>query len=342
MRIPSIVDRVSPIMMTKGSSDGYGGGKWEIVKEFNGRSHREGGIDIVVDGGLVRHINAPNDKPDEIAKNGRVWRSIGAGAYGVGEGLLDTITFGATDQLTDAGYKALQKVGGASEDEMREQNSIRGYATTAGAITGGILTGGATTGSAIQQGAKGIGAGVSQGSPDSKAAQAIGTYLPLAGNLAGMAMGNAGYGAGIKGATDAAKTATAAGDAAKAAQMTSKAAALTKMSNIATKAGNMSPYLNMASAAISQPKTPIEGMNIAAGQVNTMMMQPRNPVMQAKKETSMAGKKPGQTGYADMDGFAATPTIGSQGEYEGPIQFRMPPIHQAESAQYLNRYGINV
>lgn len=172
---------VTPV---KGLPKPMSGGKWEIVDEFNGRSHSDGGMDIVVQGGQVRHIYAPNEKPDVIAKNGRVWRSIGAGAYGVGEGLLDTLTFGATDQLTDLGYSALQKVGGAKGDELREQDSIRGYGTTAGAITGGILSGGATTGTAIQQGAKGLGAGISQGSPDSKAAQAIGTYLPLAGSIA--------------------------------------------------------------------------------------------------------------------------------------------------------------
>jgi hypothetical protein len=144
---------------------------------------------------------------------------------------------GATDQLTDLGYKGLQKLGGSTEDEIREQNSVRGYGTAAGAITGGILSGGSATGSAIQQGAKGVGAGVSQGSPNSKFAQGVGTYLPLAGNIAGMAVGNAGYGDAIKGAT-------AAGNA-------SKAASLTKMSNLATTAGKVNKYAPLIQGAAS-------------------------------------------------------------------------------------------
>jgi len=166
---------------------------WEMVKEFKGKSHKDGGIDIEVGEGYVRSLSGKDIQPDDIAKNGRIWRSIGATAYGLGEGLLDTITLGTTDQLTDAGYNALQKAGGGRGDELREQNSLRGYGTAAGAIGGGILTGGATTGSAIQQGAKGLGAGVSAGSPDSKIAQQVGNFLPLAGNIAGMAMGNAGF-----------------------------------------------------------------------------------------------------------------------------------------------------
>jgi len=315
MRIASITERISPIPM----GNGYGGGKWEVVKEFNGRSHKDGGIDIEVSEGFVRHINAPYEKPDEIAKNGRVWKSIGAGLYGAGEGLLDTITLGATDKLTDLGYEGLQKLGGSTADEIREQNSIRGYGTTAGAITGGILSGGAATGSAIQQGAKGLGAGISQGSPESKAAQAIGTYLPLAGSIAGMATGNAGY----SGATGA-------------------AASMGKVASATQGLGKYSPYINMASGLLNQPTTPMEGVGMVSNQINAMMpmMSSRTPSRQAERELGMSGKKPGQSGYGDMDGYAVTPTIGQPSE--GPIQFRMPPVYQAESANYLGRYGINV
>lgn len=183
------------------------GGKWEIVTKFQGKSHNDGGIDLEVHDGYVKRISGV-DSPDDIAKNGRFWRSLGATAYGVGEGLLDTITLGATDQLTDAGYTALQKVAKKNTaDEMREQDSLRGYGTTAGAITGAIVTGGSSTGSAIQQGTKGLGAGVSKGSPDSKFAQQVGTYLPLAGQIAGMAYGNKGYAKG----SDMAKFANIAG-----------------------------------------------------------------------------------------------------------------------------------
>jgi hypothetical protein len=171
------------------------GGNWEIVTKFKGKSHENGGIDIEVNDGYVRRVSGVYD-PDDIAKNGRVWKDIGAAAYGAGEGLLDTLSMGATDQLTDWGYKSLQKVGKSTEDEKREQDSIRGYGITAGAITGGVVSGGATTGAAIQQGSKGLGMGISKGSPDSKLAQQIGVWLPVAGQIGGMVAGNAGYAQG--------------------------------------------------------------------------------------------------------------------------------------------------
>ena len=321
---PSISSRVMPVKMGKEKS--MAGGKWEVVKEFKGRSHKDGGIDIEVGGGYVRSINAQGEKPDVIAKNGRFWKNLGAFAYGAGEGMLDTFTMGATDQLTDLGYNALQKAGGSTEDEMREQNSIRGYTTAAGAITAGVIGGGAVTGSAIQQGAKGIGAGVSQGSPDSKAAQAVGTYLPLAGNIAGTAVGNAGYG-------DAAKGASAAGDAAKAER-------LTKMGKFADKAGKLNkvnPYIQAANSMMStqQPLNlgPIqEGVRGITPYINSSMM---------KSYGEMGG---GPSNKAGMS-WGTTPAGGGGGGgggEDGPIMFRHQPIAQETAFNYLSRYGVNL
>lgn len=303
---------VTPV---KGLPKPMSGGKWEIVDEFNGRSHRDGGMDILVQGGQVRHIYAPNEKPDIIAKNGRVWRSIGAGAYGVGEGLLDTLTLGATDQLTDAGYSALQKVGGAKGDELREQNSIRGYGTAAGAITGGILSGGAATGSAIQQGAKGVGAGVSAGSPDSKLAQAVGTYLPLAGSIAGMATGNAGYAEG------------------------------SKLAGLASGAGKITKFNPLFQAGMSAMNATgqRQPLNLGPTQEAIRGLTPyTGPAMmesykQLGREIKNAGGPANQTSYTNLDG--EMPTYGAEG---GPIQFRQQPISAAEAYNYLSRYGINV
>jgi len=90
-------------------------------------------------------------------------RDVGAGMYGAGEGLLDTLSMGLTDDLTDKGYTALQKVGGGdklSKEEIEEQNSIRGFGNTAGAITGAVLNP-ASLGSAISEGSEGLGAGIS-------------------------------------------------------------------------------------------------------------------------------------------------------------------------------------
>jgi len=290
------------------------GGKWSIIEEFNGNSHNEGGIDLEVSGGYVKRIHSPYEKPDEIAKNGRVWKNIGAAAYGAGEGLLDTLTFGATDQLTDLGYEALQKAGGSSADEIREQNSIRGYGTAAGAITGGILSGGATTGSAIQQGAKGIGAGVGQGSPDSKAAQAIGTYLPLAGSIAGMATGNAGYAAG------------------------------SKMAGFASKAGKLTKFNPMiqgarsAVSSIGQERQPLnlgptqEVIRQATPFLSPNMMEGYRQLGQEIRGTASPRRG---TGATEMDGAENYPMTG------GPIQFQQQPVYASDAYNYLKNYGIN-
>lgn len=278
----------------------------------------------------MRRIHSPYDKPDEIAKNGRVWKNIGAAAYGAGEGLLDTLTFGATDPLTDLGYEALQKAGGSSADEIREQNSIRGYGTAAGAITGGILSGGTTTGSAIQQGTKGIGAGVSQGSPDSKFAQGVGTFLPLAGNIAGMATGNVGYG-------DAAKAATAAGN-------TAKAARLAKFGDIASKADKLTkfnPLIQGASSSINSINNQQQPLNLGPTQEAIRQATPFfSPNMmegykQLKQEIRGEATRGGTTGGTEMDGVENYPTAG------GPIQFRQQPVYASDAYNYLRNYGIN-
>lgn len=290
------------------------GGKWSIIEEFNGNSHNEGGIDLEVSGGYVKRIHSPYEKPDEIAKNGRMWKNIGAAAYGAGEGLLDTLTFGATDPLTDLGYEALQKVGGSSADEIREQNSIRGYGTAAGAITGGILSGGATTGSAIQQGAKGIGAGVGQGSPDSKAAQAIGTYLPLAGSIAGMATGNAGYAAG------------------------------SKMAGFASKAGKLTkfnPMIQGARSAIGSIGQQQQPLNLGPAQeairgitpyVTPNMMEGYRQLGQEIRGTASPRRGTGATEMDGVDNYAAA---------SGPIQFQQQPVYASDAYNYLRNYGIN-
>ena len=336
----------SPITPIKGiaprKEKAMEGGKWKIVEEFNGKSHEDGGIDILVQGGVVKRIHAPYHKPDEYAKGGSFWKSLGATAYGVGEGLLDTITLGATDQLTDMGYEALQRAGGSSEQEIREQNSLRGYGTTAGAIGGAFLTGGATTGTAIQQGAKGVGAGVSQGSPNSKFAQAVGTYVPLAGNIAGMAMGNAGYGAGIKGAAEGAKMAKSAGDMAKAAQLAGKASRLGTLSKIATTAGTINKFNPAIQAGLSAAMRPQAQPQVGGFQQAVREATPfTTPAMmqsykQLGQEISGAAAPQRGTAMSLMDGVQ---NFGGEG---GPIQFQQQPIQQSDAFNYLSRYGVNV
>lgn len=136
---------------------------------------------------------------------GSTIKDIGAGAYGALEGTLDTVTMGATDSLTDAGYKGLQKLGNSTEAEIRQQDSIHGYGQTAGAITGAIVNP-SSLGTAITEGTQGLGQGISKGSPNSKLAQDIGTYLPMAGQVAGMAVGAGAFGTPGGGAAGLAQT----------------------------------------------------------------------------------------------------------------------------------------
>lgn len=335
----------SPITPIKGigprKEKAMEGGKWQIVDEFDGRSHQDGGIDILVQGGVVRRINAPHHKPEEYAGWGSFWKSVGAGAYGAGEGLLDTLTFGATDQLTDMGYEALQRAGGSTEQEIREQNSVRGYGTTAGAITGGILSGGATTGSAIQQGSKGLGAGISYGSPDSKAAQAIGTYLPLAGSIAGMAVGNAGYGGDISAATKGAEAATKAGDVAKAAELTDKASRLTSLSKLAETSKSVSKYSPLIQAGLSTLMRPQGRSQVGPVQQTIREATPfLGPgMMQSYRELGRQIK--GEAAPSRGTGMSMMDGVENFMSESGPIQFQAQPIQQALSDRYLQRYGIN-
>ncbi len=130
----------------------------------------------------------------EYADGGKVWKDIGAGAYGIGEGVLDTATFGLTDQLTDKGYTALQKAGGTTnEEELKQQNAIRGGGNIAGAAGTAIFTGGATTGAAIGQSAKGANEIVQNTNivPD-EYKQTAGSIINLAGTAGSMATGSLG------------------------------------------------------------------------------------------------------------------------------------------------------
>lgn len=100
--------------------------------------------------------------PMEYKVGGKVWKNIAAGAYGVGEGILDTVTMGATDQLTDKGFEALSKAGNKNIDLnnpddvkfLKTQQKVKGYSNTAGAIGTAVVTGNVQ--GAISQGTKGL------------------------------------------------------------------------------------------------------------------------------------------------------------------------------------------
>jgi hypothetical protein len=94
------------------------------------------------------------------ARGGQVLRGIGAGAYGLGEGLLDTLTGGLTDSITDKGFELLSGLGDRTAADIEREKMIKGFGNTMGAVGGGIASGGAMTGSAISQGSQGLGQGL--------------------------------------------------------------------------------------------------------------------------------------------------------------------------------------
>ena len=128
-------------------------------------------------GGVIGSFKRGGSLEDKLLKG---LKQVGSTAYGVGEGFLDTATMGATDQLTDQGYYALQDMAGSTESEKREQDSLRGYGTAAGAVGGAILNP-ASTGTAIGQAGKGLGQGIKKGSESSSKARAFGDLLNVAG-----------------------------------------------------------------------------------------------------------------------------------------------------------------
>lgn len=297
------------------------GRKWEIVKHFNGPSHAEGGILIEVGDGYVKQINSKKHSPDDIAKNGSVWKDIGAGAYGIGEGLLDTITMGATDQLTDAGYKALQKAGGSTADQMRQQNSIRGYGTAAGAVGGAFLTGGATTGTAIQQGTKGLGQGISEGSPNSKAAKQVGTWLPVAGQVGGMLMGNTGFANSTGTAASVGKFSQYANKAAPALNVAAGTLNTAQMANQpeAGQGAGINP------AMISQSMSMFEAIQRMRNQQNKLSHQNKVNAPKSQDKTTLSQMPPGAT--ETDDSYLAGANTG---------------ITNLNFANDIRQYGINV
>lgn len=100
--------------------------------------------------------------PMEYGRGGNFLKHVGAGAYSLGEGILDTVTMGATDQLTDKGFEGLTKLGNKNMDLsdpanakfLRTQQQIKGYGNTTAAVATGIATGNVQ--GAVSQGAKGF------------------------------------------------------------------------------------------------------------------------------------------------------------------------------------------
>lgn len=166
--------------------------KSKLLKLANVKSEQEFYKKYPTEDAFLKAFPKMKSELKQYADGGKIMKDIGAGAYGIGEGILDTATFGLTDQLTDKGYTALQKAGGTTnEEELKQQNAIRGGGNIAGAAGTAIFTGGATTGAAIGQGAKGANEIVQNTNivPD-EYKQTAGSIINLAGMAGSMAAGS--------------------------------------------------------------------------------------------------------------------------------------------------------
>ena len=242
---------------------------------------------------------------EQFATGGQIAKNIGAGLYGIGEGLLDTITLGATDQLTDMGYDALQKAGGSTQDEINEQNSIHGYSQAAGAVGGGFLNP-AGVGAGIKEAGEGLAQGISQGNKDKQWAQDAGKVLNFAGGIGGMAYGNFGS-AGGAGALQSAKFAG---------------------SDFGKFANNAGKYSNMTSQVFFNQRRAMGGIQqYAMGGFNdpndppvSMSVNPNNPQMSMsinKVNTNPYESSPGYKAAEAAKFFSSTGSLYSPGAARG-------------------------
>jgi hypothetical protein len=157
---------------------------YSTLKEFGGnlRYARGGSLTSAQDTAQAADLNKDIMRKD--IKKASVGEDFMAGLYGVGEGLVDTLTFGLTDDLTDAGFKALQA--GAGHDvnsvEAKRQAGIKGWGNVGGAVTGAIINP-ASAFSAGQEGLEGIGQGIQGINPEDKTLQAVGKGVEGLGNI---------------------------------------------------------------------------------------------------------------------------------------------------------------
>ena len=146
------------------------------------RYARGGSLTSAQDTAQAANLNQDVVRKDQ--KKATVWEDIGAAAYAVGEGFVDTFSFGLTDELTDAGFKALQAGAGhdVNSDEAKRQAGIKGWGNVAGAVTGALVNP-ASAFSAGQEGLEGIGQGIQGINPSNQSLQAVGKGVEGLGNI---------------------------------------------------------------------------------------------------------------------------------------------------------------
>ena len=185
------------------------GGKWDIVTEFKGKSHENGGIDIEIGGGK---INYTSKEPNLKAKKGGFWNAL----KDVGLGIVDTqlSTIGNV-----AGIKSMQDIideDQYSNDKFDEAGNfvgkLAGTALKVIPVTAPIASAVGTAGGMVNQVA-GIDERYYDPSKHTSKLSQAGDIISAVGSVVGMAVG---------GATSAsASKALAAGDKLTAAQQMS-------------------------------------------------------------------------------------------------------------------------
>jgi len=153
-------------------------------KELGGklRFARGGSLTSAQDTAQATDLNKDVMRKD--IKKASIGEDFMAGLYGVGEGLVDTLTFGLTDELTDAGFKGLQAAAGhdVNSVEAKRQAGIKGWGNVGGAVTGAFINP-ASAFSAGQEGLEGIGQGIQGINPEDKTLQAVGKGVEGLGNI---------------------------------------------------------------------------------------------------------------------------------------------------------------
>ena len=112
-----------------------------------------------------------------IYRNGEILAGIGAGLYGAAEGILDTVTLGLTDNLTDKGFDAL-----FTGEKNKNVGGIRGAGNVVGGVAGGFINP-AGTGAAVGQVAGGMGEMAE--ATENERLDAAGNAIEAAGNVVG-------------------------------------------------------------------------------------------------------------------------------------------------------------
>jgi len=176
---------------------GYEGLKRIEPTQQNNNTYKYGGnmkYKKQMGGAINTNLNTSGLNADKVRMGNRpktpsVFEDVMAGFYGVGEGLLDTMTFGLTDELTDLGFKGLQSAAGTTGKQAAKQKGIAGWGNLVGAAGGAVINPASMT-SAFEEGLEGIGAGVKGINPDSEAAQIAGESINALGSLTGTMTGN--------------------------------------------------------------------------------------------------------------------------------------------------------